>query len=296
MKSAILVAMAGFPVFAAAQPVVIPAAFATSGGGVTPSDTLTREFARTHQQVISAAHLAAIPSGSSITQLTLRASNFGTLNPLGSWPPVSLTYTTFDIYLARAARSPGSMSTTFSDNVIPGTEVRVRSGALTIPAGAFSNFVALPGANPWGLDIQLAPFPYTGGDLILTIRHSGHQTPLTPRLYTDSLINTASGMQSIGAPGVAATTGSAEQGQPAIVRVRYIPPAGCYVNCDGSTGSPSLTANDFMCFFNCFSTDRTKTPADQVTSYANCDGSTAHPVLNIGDFVCFNSRFAAGCN
>jgi hypothetical protein len=29
--------------------------------------------------------------------------------------------------------------------------------------------------------------------------------------------------------------------------------------------------------------------------YANCDGSTTSPVLNVNDFVCFNNRFAAGC-
>lgn len=32
-----------------------------------------------------------------------------------------------------------------------------------------------------------------------------------------------------------------------------------------------------------------------VTCYANCDGSTTTPVLNVNDFICFQSRFAAGC-
>ena len=29
-------------------------------------------------------------------------------------------------------------------------------------------------------------------------------------------------------------------------------PVPCYANCDGSTGSPALTANDFQCFVNSY--------------------------------------------
>jgi hypothetical protein len=60
----------------------------------------------------------------------------------------------------------------------------------------------------------------------------------------------------------------------------------CYANCDGSTASPVLNVNDFVCFNNRFAAG---------DSYANCDGSTSAPVLNVNDFVCFNNRFAAGC-
>jgi hypothetical protein len=63
--------------------------------------------------------------------------------------------------------------------------------------------------------------------------------------------------------------------------------ATCYANCDGSTGSPVLTANDFMCFLNRFAAG---------DSYANCDGSTGTPVLTANDFQCFLNVFAAGCN
>ena len=60
----------------------------------------------------------------------------------------------------------------------------------------------------------------------------------------------------------------------------------CYANCDGSTSSPVLNVNDFICF-------QTKFAAGD--SYANCDNSTAAPVLNINDFICFQQKFAAGC-
>ncbi|MBX3376593.1 MAG: hypothetical protein KF678_06270 [Phycisphaeraceae bacterium] len=60
----------------------------------------------------------------------------------------------------------------------------------------------------------------------------------------------------------------------------------CYANCDGSTGNPVLTANDFQCFLNRY------TAGDP---WANCDGSTVPPVLNINDFQCFLNKFAGGC-
>jgi hypothetical protein len=60
----------------------------------------------------------------------------------------------------------------------------------------------------------------------------------------------------------------------------------CYANCDGSTGAPSLTANDFQCFLNKFAMG---------DPYANCDGSTGTPALTANDFQCFLNKFAAGC-
>ncbi|MBX3376080.1 MAG: hypothetical protein KF678_03650 [Phycisphaeraceae bacterium] len=61
---------------------------------------------------------------------------------------------------------------------------------------------------------------------------------------------------------------------------------GCYANCDQSTGTPLLTANDFQCFLNKYAANDT---------YANCDGSTGTPLLTANDFQCFLNKFAAGC-
>jgi 6-phosphogluconolactonase (cycloisomerase 2 family) len=65
------------------------------------------------------------------------------------------------------------------------------------------------------------------------------------------------------------------------------PPATCYANCDGSTGTPVLTANDFQCFLNKFA---------NADPYANCDGSTGNPLLTANDFQCFLNKFANGCS
>jgi hypothetical protein len=60
----------------------------------------------------------------------------------------------------------------------------------------------------------------------------------------------------------------------------------CYANCDASTATPLLTANDFQCFLNSFAA------ADP---YANCDQSSGIPTLTANDFQCFLNTFAAGC-
>ncbi len=61
----------------------------------------------------------------------------------------------------------------------------------------------------------------------------------------------------------------------------------CYVNCDGSTSTPILTANDFQCFLNQFASGN---------AAANCDGSTIAPTLTANDFQCFLNRYASGCS
>jgi len=60
----------------------------------------------------------------------------------------------------------------------------------------------------------------------------------------------------------------------------------CAANCDGSTTSPVLTANDFMCFVNLYISGD---PA------ANCDGSVVPPLLTGNDFLCFMNEFVSGC-
>jgi hypothetical protein len=74
-----------------------------------------------------------------------------------------------------------------------------------------------------------------------------------------------------------------------IAAIRLTPIAGelCYANCDASTGSPLLTANDFQCFLNRFASGDT---------YANCDASTGSPLLTANDFQCFLNKYAAGCS
>lgn len=69
----------------------------------------------------------------------------------------------------------------------------------------------------------------------------------------------------------------------------------CYdPNCDGSTGTPALTANDFQCFADAYAAAQQLPWAQQVTSYANCDGSTGNPAVTANDFICFTNKFVNG--
>jgi hypothetical protein len=61
----------------------------------------------------------------------------------------------------------------------------------------------------------------------------------------------------------------------------------CRGNCDDSSGSPLLTANDFACFLNAYATGHL---------YANCDSSSGTPLLTANDFACFLNVYAAGCS
>jgi hypothetical protein len=75
--------------------------------------------------------------------------------------------------------------------------------------------------------------------------------------------------------------GTAETGSVVVVLTPQ-----CYANCDGSTGVPRVTPNDFMCFMMKFITGH---------PYANCDESTGTPLLTANDFACFLSHAIAGC-
>ena len=63
--------------------------------------------------------------------------------------------------------------------------------------------------------------------------------------------------------------------------------AGCYADCDQSTGIGVLDIFDFLCFGNAFAVGE---------PYAcNCDLSTGPNTCDIFDFLCFGNAFAAGC-
>lgn len=60
----------------------------------------------------------------------------------------------------------------------------------------------------------------------------------------------------------------------------------CYPNCDGSTVSPILNVNDFVCFQTMFA---------RGDPYANCDDSSTPPMFNVNDFLCFMWSYSNGC-
>jgi hypothetical protein len=127
--------------------------------------------ARTYQCVYGASELVDIAPGSSITGITWRQYSGGA----AAWPTTDADWTQYDVYLSTSLSAPGAMSTTFANNEGP-DRVLCHTGPVTMPTGSFpagSN----PPADRFGHVITFStPFTYNGGDLCVTIRHTGNDT------------------------------------------------------------------------------------------------------------------------
>lgn len=89
-------------------------------------------------------------------------------NATGDWPTADVSYDSFDIYLSGSV-DPADRSLTFSENVV-GAQTQVRSGALTFSAGDYPSGGA---PNDFGLQVDFSDYAYSGGNLLIEIRHSG---------------------------------------------------------------------------------------------------------------------------
>lgn len=87
---------------------------------------------------------------------------------VANWPASTTTYNNFDIYLSESV-APANRSLTFADNIV-GSQTQVRSGSLAIGADSFT-FGSSP--NDFGVVIDFDQWLYTGGHLLVEIRHSG---------------------------------------------------------------------------------------------------------------------------
>jgi hypothetical protein len=132
------------------------------------------------------------------------------------------------------------------------------------------------GGHPYFIELR-------AGSMLL-VRDDSSLHPPVGGAMTSVLVHTvAPGSPAIGQP-LKIRLGGANQTN--FDNVRLSRGGDCYANCDGSTASPILNVNDFVCFQQRFAAGN---------PFANCDGSTSMPVLNVNDFVCFQQRFAAGC-
>lgn len=118
---------------------------------------------RTYQLLIHENQLTDLV-GLELTGLTWRLGpNIST-----PWPVSDATYGDYDIFLSGSV-DPADRSLIFAENVV-GPQTQVRSGSLTIDAESFT-----VGQNPndFGLAIGFSNYLYTGGNLLVEIRHSG---------------------------------------------------------------------------------------------------------------------------
>ena len=86
-----------------------------------------------------------------------------------AWPATALTMSAFDIYLSDSVE-PADRQLDFVANVV-GTQTKVRSGTLPIPAGALT-----VGSNPNDFSFKITfsnAWQYNGGNLLIEVRHSG---------------------------------------------------------------------------------------------------------------------------
>lgn len=178
---------------------------------------------RTSQFIISGSELTYLPVGCQITGLTFRG--FGNANR----PTVSCAFADYQIFASSAARRPQTASVTFAENDGPDV-VQVRSGGLFVTPDS------LPGGavvNPFGQTIQFErAFVYQGGDLCITIRHSGSGSEA---ISIDGSTNTAL-TRTISATTKISASGSLAGGGP-IVRFEYNPSVVAPAALDNTAGT-----------------------------------------------------------
>jgi len=281
---ALLLTLAGS---AAADTIIITQNAASTGGSGAYS-TVLNGGARSWLTAIGAAELNnRLPVGSTITGVSFRLASW---QAFASWPAGSATFNNFDIYFGQAARAPGSLDLANANNNWGPDLTLCRSGPAIFGPAYFPGGAVSPNFNPFCTPITLATtYTYHGGDLLIMVRHTGNNGGNGNLDWVSSSFGTTA------AQGIAVssytqntTWGGGGNGGSIVMQLTYTPPAAtCYPNCDQSTSSPLLTANDFQCFLNKFAAS---------DSAANCDGSTSAPILTANDFQCFLNLYAAGCS
>ncbi len=138
---------------------VAPAVYTASEA---PSHTalLQPSIGRTFQYTVAASEFSSLTSGDEITGMAFRLNFDAALLPPATW-------TDFDIQLSKI--STLTMSSTFDDN-IGGDVVQVRAGSLSLALDP-----SFAGSSPNSFfDIPFdTPYPYTGDNLLVTIRFQG---------------------------------------------------------------------------------------------------------------------------
>ncbi len=166
MSTIRIIALASVAVAApafAGIPHVVPTAFENTAGNGVFIGPLSNG-ARTYQLLIHADQLSGLV-GQSLTGFSWRTPPSAT----SAWPAADTTYGNYDVYLSGSV-DPEDRSLTFSENVV-GAQSQVRAGSLSIPAGSYASGGS---PNAFGPSIDFgAGWLYTGGNLLVEIRHTG---------------------------------------------------------------------------------------------------------------------------
>jgi len=174
-------------------------------------NTPIRDTERTLQYVFDSSLLGAIQPGSQISSIAFRLNDGSS-----TWPAATRTWSQFNLQIGKSANAPGSLSNTFSENL--GTDtITARSGSLTVAAGSYSGGSS---PNTFGSEIIFStPYTYTGGDILITIRHTGNGSDTE---FTDAKSAVPGMWQAIYSSAVGAFTASeaSSEGSTPVTRFR----------------------------------------------------------------------------
>lgn len=169
--------------FSADSGTVTPRQFVETAGGIPAMTSFYAGTAQVVQTVIAAGELQEIPVGSQITGLTLRSTD------ANAWPASGLGFTEYRIDVSTAQARPFTLSALYANNE-GSDKLRVRNGPLSVMKQSFPG-----GGNTFGATIHFdRPFVYVGGDLCITVRHSGSGSATTPASMDAHSIATRSQM------------------------------------------------------------------------------------------------------
>lgn len=206
MKMVWAAALAGLAagVSTASAQVVVPNANAATPASATGLNTFIRDLnaPRTGQLLIAANQLTGLV-GQQIAGLEFRLWTGASV----PFPASNATWADYTISVGQGVDF-ASRSLTFANNFV-GSPTTVRSGPLSIAAGAFP-VGSTP--RPFGPTIMFdTPYTYTGGNLVIEIRHTGSDIINTANDYLEVAATTAPGygseFWSITATGNTATLG-----------------------------------------------------------------------------------------
>ena len=236
---------------ALAQTATMPAGVDTVAGSGGYSNFF-RSLARSMQLEMDDTGVAAagITPGTRITGISWRDPSW---QAFATWPAAGLTATfqNYDITMSQSTRSSSQgLSTTYTDNIATDA-VAVRAGQLVLQSGFLPGGAVTPNVNAWGGVIQFTtPYVYTGGHLLLTIRHTGAVGSGSGNVDATANGYTA-GTAGIQTQNYTQVDGWTLQG---MVNMRFTVEAGgacdsADFNCDGDVGTDA----DIEAFFACIS-------------------------------------------
>ncbi len=158
---------------------------------------------RTGQLLINQNQLGSMLPGDTITGMSFRLYNGAVSTYTGA------TWASYEIRLGEGV-APSAGSTTFANNFV-GASTLVQSGPLTMTGFTSGALGATP--NGWNDEIVFStPYVYTGGHLVIEIRHGGSNIVNPANSFLEAVATTGLGYgtdyRSFTATGNAATVGA----------------------------------------------------------------------------------------